>query len=188
MYDPPRPIVLTFCVDAADLGCDVKTGGLIVIVVDDVTVRWATGLKLAGLGGMKKGESSGSGSCEDECAPSSGEGETGATAVNSSLSGAGESVACLVGGRGDGLSGRSYWLASLALREGEAGMLKLLDGLAKGLEGRSEEWLIWLGRRTNGLVFSGDKLPAFVGESVAFCLVGDGKVAGEPLFWRRKGD
>lgn len=87
---------------------------------------------------MKKGKSSGGTSCDEECAPSSGEGEAGAITGVSSLSGVGDAACCLMGDRGDGLSGRSFWLASLALREGEAGMLKLLDGLAKGLEGRSD--------------------------------------------------
>ena len=73
-------------------------------------------------------------------------------------------------------------------------MLKLLEGRAKGLTGRSE--LIWLGRLTNGLAFPGDKLCALVGDSDSAdgALVGEDPgvpprtVAGDALFWRRKGD
>lgn len=63
----------------------------------------------------------------------------------------------------------------LSFRVGEAAMLRLLRGLPNGLDGRSEELLIWLGRRTNGLVFSGDRLWTVL----LLCLVGD--EAGEAL-------
>lgn len=130
-------MLLSFGAVTGALGWVVKTGGLIVLAMDEVVVRWATGLKLEGLGGMKKGESSGSASCEDECAPSNAGGEIDPGAGVSSSSGAGDTEGCLMGESGEGLRGRSYWLASLVLREGEAGMLRLLDGLAKGLDGRS---------------------------------------------------
>lgn len=73
-------------------------------------------------------------------------------------------------------------------------MLKLLEGRAKGLDGRSEALSIWLGRRTNKPVFSGDREPGLVGDSPALAFVGDvlgivpRAVAGDALFWRRKGD
>ena len=73
-------------------------------------------------------------------------------------------------------------------------MLRLLLGLANGLEGLSDEWLIWDGRRTNGLVFSGDSEPALVCEKDGPVFVGDcvgvvaRTVAGETLFCRLKGD
>jgi hypothetical protein len=88
----------------------------------------------------------------------------------------------------------SLLLALLLCLEGEAGMLKPLDGLAKGLVGRSDVWLICERRRTNGLVFSGDRDPAFIGDSPPLGFVGDcvgvvaRTVAGEALFWRLKGD
>lgn len=73
-------------------------------------------------------------------------------------------------------------------------MLKLLEGRANGLDGRSV--LIWLGRRTNGLVFSGDRLLALVGDSdnAEGAFVGEDPgvpprtVAGDALFCRRNGD
>lgn len=41
---------------------------------------------------------------------------------------------------------------------------KVLGGRASGLEGRSEAWLvIWLGLRTNGEAFSGDREPILRG-------------------------
>jgi hypothetical protein len=73
-------------------------------------------------------------------------------------------------------------------------MLRLLEGLANGLAGRSEVWLICDRRRTKGLVFSGDREPVFTGDRLALCLVGDcvgvvaSTVAGDALFWRLKGD
>ena len=75
-------------------------------------------------------------------------------------------------------------------------MLKLLFGLPNGLAGRSDVWLICDGRRTKGLVFSGERPPGFVGENEPLdgltgdCAVGvvARTVAGEALFWRLKGD
>lgn len=52
-------------------------------------------------------------------------------------------------------------------------MPKLLSGRPKGLEGRSEVWLIWEGRRMKGLTFSGDSELALVGVMVEESLVGD---------------
>ena len=80
-------------------------------------------------------------------------------------------------------------------------MLRLLVGLANGLAGRSEVWFICDGRRTKGLVFSGDSDPAltvgralllplpvnFVGE-VCVGVVARTVGAGEALFWRLNGD
>ena len=82
----------------------------------------------------------------------------------------------------------------LSCLAGELGLPKLLVGLANGLAGRSPVWLIWDGRLTNGLVFSGDSEAAFVGEKALFGLAGDcvgvvaRTVAGDWLFWRLKGD
>ena len=72
--------------------------------------------------------------------------------------------------------------------EADETMLRLLVGRPKGLEGRSSELLIWLGRRTNGLAFSGDNEPFFVGERPEDGLLGEETgvvartVAGEVLF------
>jgi len=72
-------------------------------------------------------------------------------------------------------------------------MLKLLMGRAKGLLGRSV-WLIWDGRRTKGLAFSGDRDPFFVGDRLVATLEGDRvgvvarTVAGEAEFFLAKGD
>ena len=71
-------------------------------------------------------------------------------------------------------------------------MPRPLLGRANGLEGREEAGLIWDGRRTNGLVFSGESELGRLG-AYAF-LVGEDDgvdwriVAGEAEFWRRKGD
>lgn len=105
----------------------------------------------------------------------------------SGSSGAGDALGCLNGERSEGLGGASFWLAALVFRDGEAGMLRLLDGLANGLEGRSGFEPIWLGRRTNGLVFSGERLLGLVGESVDGAFVGEVLGAGETVFWRLKG-
>ena len=179
-------------------------GALMVEAVDEeVTVRWAVGRRLTREGGS---------SMEEVLVPSKGEGE-----------GAGEGdgmfLSCCTGmllssctaatlvalGRrlGDcgGVSSSSalVLLALLTCLEGEAGMPRLLPGLAKGLDGRSEAWwfwLIWDGRRTKGLVFSGDNELVLVGERCEGPLMGDEPVgvvartvgAGDAEFWRRKGD
>lgn len=62
----------------------------------------------------------------------------------------------------------------LFLHAGDPGVLRPLKGRPKGLEGRSEELLIWLGRRTKGLVFSSDRLRLLL-----LCLVGE--EAGDAL-------
>lgn len=138
---------------------------------------------------------SGAGDGEGGPAPSNGEGEGAARMVSlegvrAASSSSGDCVK-----RGElGGSSSSLLLALLVCRDGDVGMLKLLDGLAKGLVGRSEVWLICDGRRTNGLVFSGDREPAFVGERPPLGLVGDcvgvvaRTVAGEALFCLLKGD
>ena len=98
---------------------------------------------------------------------------------------------------GDAGGVSSLLLALLVCLDGEAGMLKLLLGRAKGLVGRSEVWLICDGRLTNGLAFSGDSEPTLVGDKLEEIagLVGDcvGVVArtvteDAVLFWRLKGD
>lgn len=78
---------------------------------------------------------------------------------------------------------------------GLCGMPRLLPGLANGLAGRSPALLIWEGRRTKGLAFSGDREPALIGDQLEEgVLVGELvgvaalTVAGEAEFWRRKGD
>lgn len=54
--------------------------------------------------------------------------------------------------------------------------------------------MIWLGLRTKGLVFSGDKEDCLACDKWEDCLVGEcvgvvaRTVAGDALFWRRKGD
>lgn len=83
-------------------------------------------------------------------------------------SGAGVTLGCLREKNGSSSD-------EISLRPGEAGMLRLLSGRPKGLGGLSEEMLIWLGRRTNGLVFSVDKLETLL----LLCL--DGDEAGEAL-------
>lgn len=52
-------------------------------------------------------------------------------------------------------------------------MPTLLVGLVKGLVGRSDVWLICDGRLTNGLVFSGDREPALIGDRPLDGFVGD---------------
>lgn len=93
----------------------------------------------------------------------------------------------------------SALLASLALLvclDGDCGMLKLLPGLANGLDGRSapEALLICDGRRTKGLLLTGDSDSGLLGDNTGAVFVGDCvgvedlAVAGDWLFWRRKGD
>lgn len=88
-------------------------------------------------------------------------------------------------------------LELLACLEGEVGMLKLLAGRAKGLDGRSTPeplLLIWDGLRTKGLLLTGDNESGFSGDTIDVAFVGDcvgvdaRAVAGDWLFWRRKGD
>lgn len=67
----------------------------------------------------------------------------------------------------------SLLLAELLCLVGDGGMLKLLVGLANGLVGRSDVWLIVDGRRTKGLVFSGDSEPVLTGDKLLACFVGD---------------
>lgn len=75
-------------------------------------------------------------------------------------------------------------------------MLSPLVGLAKGLEGRSVPlWLICEGRRTKGLLFTGERESGLVGEKLCDVFVGDVVgvvarvfVAGDWLFCRLKGD
>jgi hypothetical protein len=63
-----------------------------------------------------------------------------------------------------------------------------------GLDGRSLPLLIWEGRRTKGLDFSGERDAFLVGDQLGAALVADGvgvvarTVAGDAEFWRRKGD
>ena len=91
---------------------------------------------------------------------------------------------------------RSFLLPPVLLcLEGVLVMLSALPLRANGLEGRSgEDWPNCDGRRTKGLVFSGDSEFVFVGEKPLDVLVGDGvgvvarTVAGDALFWRLKGD
>ena len=75
---------------------------------------------------------------DSEAAPSNGDGAGDATrcsSTSSSSSGAGVTLAA----RGDGRVGvSSYLLALLACLEGDAGILKLLLGLANGLAGLSD--------------------------------------------------
>lgn len=128
-------------------------------------------------------------------APSNREGEFGGRIVGvSGSSGAGDMLGNRIGEDGRGLRADPLLLELLGCREGDAGMLKLLEGRANGLAGRSV--LIWLGRLTKGLVFSGGRLFAFVGDSDSAegAFVGDDAgvpprtVAGDALFCRRKGD
>lgn len=49
-----------------------------------------------------------------------------------------------------------------------------LGGRARGLEGRGDAWLlIWLGRRTKGEAFSGDKEPILTGVPAVDDFVGE---------------
>lgn len=76
--------------------------------------------------------------------------------------------------------------AELSFRAGDAGTLKPLSDRTKRLDGRSEELLIWLGRRTNGLAFSGDRLWTLL---LLLLLCFEGDDAGEALLvWRLNGD
>ena len=55
-------------------------------------------------------------------------------------------------------------------------MLKPLVGLANGLVGRSAPeplLLIWDGRRTNGLLFTGESESGLVGDRLVLTFVGD---------------
>ena len=180
-----------------------KIGALTVEIVDDVGIRWTEGRRLAWEGGALVVEG------ESRAGPSKGEGDGGSrvgvdctkVGVSSRCSvetcGLG-GVTCLVtDGSGRGKSGVTFLLlvllALLTWRDGLVGMLRLLLGRAKGLLGRSE-WLIWDGRRTKGLVFSGDREPFFVGDRLGAALVGDRvgvvarTVAGEAEFFLAKGD
>lgn len=170
------------------------------VAVEEVTVRCVVGRKFAWLGGAKNGEASGSLSSADDFAPSSlNDGEYGASFGVSRSSSAGTMMDRLAGDggvaeSGVGLRSASTWLELLMLREGDAGMLRLLEGLANGLVECSAVWLIWLGRLANGLAFSGDSELGLVGESAAGVLVGEElgvvprTVAGDALFCRRNGD
>lgn len=135
---------------------------------------------------MNEGESSG-GSSDEKRAPSYRDGET-----DSKVGVSGSMEAVDAPSRRIGRS--ASLLVLLDARGGDVVMLRLLVGRAKGLVGRSEPWLIWLGRRTKGLAFSGEREFGFVGDRVAGAFVGDEEgvaprtVAGEALFWRRKGD
>jgi hypothetical protein len=196
LYAPPAPAPappIAFSFGGFVLIFAEATDGLMVAVVEDVVVLGAVGRRFAGEGGLKKGESSGVSSDEGR-APSNV-----AVSMRSWL---------LLGPGDKGAEGRtvdvdgdlaantsSFWLAMLNGREGDAGMLRLLDGLANGLVGRSSDWLIWLGRRANGLIFSGDRLLVgrlFVlsGESDGAAFVGEdtGDALLRVLFCRWKGD
>lgn len=177
------------------LGAGLKMGAaLMVEMVEEVVVRGAVGRRLAWLGRVWRRESRGG--------PSKGEGEAKAGEEGGGLSSASMAVGGLVRRVGDGSGRGDSEVSSCLLRvlelltclDGLAGMLRLLVGLAKGLEGRSEAWLIWDGRRTKGLVFSGDKEPALVGDRPSGALVGEDvgvaarTVAGEAEFCRLKGD
>lgn len=177
----------------------VKKGWRRVEVVEEVTVRWADGRRLAWLG------KDGGPSCfvEDSEGPSScavdGNGLLGdrTGSVFSSTGGEGVLLRCLLGDSGGTSSLLLVLLALLTCLDGDAGMLRLLVGLAKGLVGRSAPeplLLIWKGRRTNGLLLTGESESGFVEESDDAAFVGDcvgvdaRAVAGDWLFCRRKGD
>ena len=115
---------------AVGFGADVKTGALMVdVLLEDLSVRCAVGRRFKWLGIWTDGDSG--------AGPSNGEGD-GMRLLDSSSSGAGVTLAAL--GEADGVS--SLVLAWPSCLEGEAGMLKLLLGLASGLDGVSEVWLI----------------------------------------------
>lgn len=169
-----------------------KFGGLIVDVVEDVTVLCAVGRRFAWDGMLTDGEA-GAGEGEGG-APSNGDGDgsrrvVSLDGVSAASSSSGDAVR-----RGDAGATSSLLLALLVCLDGEVGMLRLLDGRANGLVGRSEDELICDGRRTKGLVFSGESEAVLVGERPPFGFVGDcvggvaRAVAGEALFCRLKGD
>lgn len=115
----------------------------------------------------------------------------------SSIGGEGVVLRWRVGDSGNFSSLLLTLLELLACLVGHEGMLKLLVGLAKGLAGRSTPeplLLIWEGRRTNGLLLTGERESGLVGDRVDAAFVGDAvgvvarTVAGDWLFWRLKGD
>lgn len=117
------------------------------LAVDGWAFRMGGGRSFSGLDAIR-GESR-KGSSEDECDPSK-ECSRWIVGVPGS-SGAGVTLDCL-------REAKTLCSADPSLHAGDVGMLKPLSERPNGLEGRSEELLIWLDLRTNGLVFSGDRL------------------------------
>lgn len=135
-------------------------------MVDDIVVRCGVGRRFAGLGAMK-GESR-DGSSVDARAPLKMCGEFPSWMVG--VFGSSGAGVTLVGLRETNESSS----VRLFFHAGDPGRLRPLRGRPKGLDGRSEELLIWLGLRTNGLVFSEDRMRLLL-----LCLVGD--EAGDAL-------
>ena len=133
-------------------GLGLKVGGLIVEVVE-------VGVLLCVAGRSRDCEGSGA-EGESGAGPSKGDG----LAVRLRVSSSSSSKAGVALADAGGVS--SFLPVELDWREGEAGTLSPLVGLAKGLDGRSAVCPICDGRRTNGLVFSGDNDPCLVGEKV----------------------
>lgn len=193
---------------AAARGAGVKDGCRIVETVLDVGMRCAIGLRLAwdGAGAAAIGEPN----VPLICVPSNGDGDSGLGDVGSSMFSFSASVGVtrLLGDAGGSvitsalsslpLCTLAFLAAATPLKSGLAGTPSPLAGRANGLTGRSAACPappIWLGRRTNGDAFSGDKDAGLVGERCVV-FVGDEvgvdarwKLgAGECEFWRRKGD
>lgn len=184
-----------------------KTGCFIVEVVEeDVIVRWAVGRRFAcdgretigdsGAGyegALSKGDGEGRGLAviegEEGAAPSNGDGEGSGLAVTDGDGGTSFSTSGAGVTRGEAGGVSSLLLAALTCLDGDAGILKLLLGLANGLVARSPLWLICDGRLTNGLAFSGDREPARVYEGFVGDCVGvvARAVAGDMLFCRLNG-
>lgn len=185
LYPPTALLSLGAATAGFGAEVEVKVGALIVeVVLEARSLLCAVERRVDWFGIWKDGESG--------VGPSKREGDGGALIVDAS-SGAGVTLAAL--GEAGGVS--SLLLALLTFLEGEAGMLRLLLGLANGLDGLSEVSLICDGRRTNGLVFSsesevdlvGERFDGFVGEVwvgvVARIVDGEAEAV---LFWRLKGD
>ena len=128
--------MLAGTVGAAEvLGTELKLGGLIVEVVEPVVVRWNVGRKFACDGIGMEGEST----AGEEGAPSNGDGDAGTFIVSFDRAGNGYSRSSGAGvALGEATGVTSSLLALLSCLEGDAGLLKLLEGLANGLTGRSD--------------------------------------------------
>lgn len=183
---------------AIGAGAGAKEGWRTVEVVEDVIVRCAVGRRFAWLGNdgggaRVAGNSAGPSNCAVE-----GRGLLGVGSSSFSSSGGdGVLLRSLAGDDGCTISPLLASLALLACLDGDAGILSPLVGLAKGLDGRSTPeplLLIWDGRRTNGLLLTGESESALVGDSAGAAFVGDcvgvdeRAVAGDWLFCRLKGD
>jgi hypothetical protein len=157
-----------------------KFGWRRVAIEEDVGMRWAWGR--AGTGRLMMGCSRAGGGRM----PSKGEGESGSGELGMSIADRRRM------GDTDGDSSLSTpaslplsTLACLLIGTPLSGGPKL-GGRARGLEGRPEAWLlIWLGLRTNGEAFSGEREPILSGVPSGVPAVDDlvGELVGVVSLW-----